>query len=67
MFCEYNHLDRKNQYYNKVFNPSQTPEAIRFIMNTWSGIYKKAFLDKFNIRHNETPGYRVMVMVQTEI
>lgn len=56
MFCEYNHLDRKNQYYNKVFNPSQTPEAIRFIMNTWSGIYKKAFLDKFNIRHNETPG-----------
>lgn len=56
MYLEYNHLDRKGQYYNEVFDPSHTPEAIRFIMNTWSGIYKKAFLDKFNIRHNETPG-----------
>ncbi len=56
MFLTYNHLDRTNTYYNKVFNPSKTPEAIRFIMNTWSGIYKKSFLDKYNIRHNETPG-----------
>lgn len=56
MFLTYNHLDRTNTYYNQVFNPSQTPEAIRFIMNTWSGIYKREFLEKFNIRHNETPG-----------
>lgn len=56
MFLTYNHLDRKNQYYNKVFDPSHTPEAIRFIMNTWSGIYRKSFLDEYNIRHNETPG-----------
>lgn len=56
MFLTYNHLDRKNQYYNQVFDPSHTPEAIRFIMNTWSGIYRKAFLDEYNIRHNETPG-----------
>ena len=25
-------------------------------MNTWSGIYKRDFLKKNNIRHNETPG-----------
>ena len=56
MFLTYNHLDRKNQYYKQVFDPSHTPEAIRFIMNTWSGIYRKAFLDEHNIRHNETPG-----------
>lgn len=56
MYLTYNHLDRKNLYYNKVFDPSYTPEAIRFIMNTWSGIYRKAFLDEYNIRHNETPG-----------
>lgn len=56
MYLTYNHLDRKNLYYNKVFDPSHTPEAIRFIMNTWSGIYRKAFLDEYNIRHNETPG-----------
>ena len=56
MFLTYNHLDRKNQYYNQVFDPSHTPEAIRFIMNTWGGIYRKAFLDEYHIRHNETPG-----------
>lgn len=56
MYLTYNHLDRKNEHYNQVFDPSHTPEAIRFIMNTWSGIYKKSFLDEYNIRHNETPG-----------
>lgn len=56
MFLTYNHLDRKDVYYNQIFNPSETPEAVRFIMNTWSGIYKKSFLDEWGIRHNETPG-----------
>ncbi len=56
MFLTYNHLDRKDMYYNQIFNPSETPEAVRFIMNTWSGIYKKSFLDEWGIRHNETPG-----------
>ena len=52
----YEHLDREKKYYNQVFDPSQTPYAIRFTLNTWSGIYRKAFLDKYNIRHHETPG-----------
>ena len=52
----YNHLDRTAQWYNKVFDPSQNPETLRFIMNTWSGIYRREFLEKFHIRHNETPG-----------
>lgn len=56
MFLTYNHLDKTDTYYNKLFNPSETPEAVRFIMNTWSGIYKKSFLDEYGIRHNETPG-----------
>ena len=42
--------------YNIVFNPSETPKAIRYIMNTWSGIYKRSFIEEFHIRHNETPG-----------
>ena len=25
-------------------------------MNTWSGIYKREFLEQHHIRHNETPG-----------
>lgn len=56
MFLTYNHLDRTDSYYNQVFDPSHTPEAIRFIMNTWCGIYRREFINKWNIRHNETPG-----------
>ena len=52
----YNHLSQNKEDYNIVFNPSQTPEALRYIMNTWSGIYKRSFLEEFHIRHNETPG-----------
>ncbi len=52
----YNHLDRSGRWYGKVFDPSQTPEALSFIMNTWSGIYRRAFLEEHGIRHHETPG-----------
>ncbi|MGN1166531.1 MAG: glycosyltransferase family 2 protein [Lachnospiraceae bacterium] len=52
----YNHLSPKKEDYNVVFNPSETPEALRFIMNTWSGIYRREFLEEYHIRHHETPG-----------
>lgn len=52
----YNHLSTEPQDYNKVFNPSKNPETLRYIMNTWSGIYRREFLEKHRIRHNETPG-----------
>lgn len=52
----YNHLSKDESNYNIVFNPSETPEAIRYIMNTWSGIYKREFIEAYHIRHNETPG-----------
>ena len=52
----YNHLSPNKEDYNVVFNPSETPEAIRYIMNTCSGIYKRSFIEEFHIRHNETPG-----------
>lgn len=52
----YNHLSNKEESYNRVFDPSMTPEAIKFIMNTWSGIYRRSFLERYKIRHNETPG-----------
>lgn len=56
MALTYNHLDKTGEYYNKVYNPSEMPLLSRFIMNTWSGIYRRAFLEKYHIRHNETPG-----------
>lgn len=46
----------QKQYYHKVLNPSKHLKIFRFMMNTWSGLYKSAFLNKYNIRHNETPG-----------
>ena len=56
MILVYNHLDKTGEWYNKVFDPSQEPKTLNFIMNTWSGIYKREFLEEYHIRHNETPG-----------
>lgn len=56
MHLVYNHLDKTGEYYNQVLNPNETPLLTSFIMNTWSGIYKREFLKKYNIRHHETPG-----------
>lgn len=52
----YNHLDKSDSYYGRVVNPSMDPVLTKFIMNTWSGIYKRSFLNDNNIRHHETPG-----------
>lgn len=56
MELAYNHLSPEPSDYNKVFNPGENPETLRYIMNTWSGIYKRSFLEKYHIQHNETPG-----------
>lgn len=53
---QYELLDKTKSYYGKLLNPSQQPECIRFTLNTWAGIYRRAFLEEFHIRHNETPG-----------
>lgn len=53
---EYNHLSNDSGYYNKVLNAKDNIDVFRFIMNTWSGIYKREFLNRYHIRHNETPG-----------
>lgn len=52
----YNHLDRTGEWYGKVFDPSHEPKTLNFIMNTWSGIYRRDFIEEHHIRHNETPG-----------
>ena len=53
---EYHALSKNPAYYRKVINPRQHVEIFRFIMNTWTGIYRSDFLRKHQIRHNETPG-----------
>lgn len=52
----YNRLDASGENYNKVICPFEKPYITKFIMNTWSGIYRREFLVKYHIRHNTTPG-----------
>lgn len=52
----YNKIAKINENYNILINPKENHECFRFIMNTWSGIYKTKFLRNNSIRHNETPG-----------
>ena len=49
-------LDETGQRYGQLLCPAEDPGCIRFTMNTWAGIYRRAFLEKYHIRHNETPG-----------
>lgn len=42
--------------YNRVIHIKHRQDAFFFVMNTWSGIYKREFLEKNHIKHNETPG-----------
>ena len=43
-------------FYNIVLNPQTDYRPYKSGLRTWSGIYKTAFLRKYDIRHNETPG-----------
>ena len=42
--------------YNIILHPCDDPMCVKFTLNTWTGIYKRAFIEEFHIRHNETPG-----------
>ncbi|WP_175463353.1 glycosyltransferase family 2 protein [Selenomonas sp. KH1T6] len=49
-------LSDSKWYYNRIIDIAQEPECFNFVLNTWSGIYKRSFIVDNNIRHNETPG-----------
>lgn len=51
-----NRLTNEKGYYGRVLKPGDEIETFKFIMNTWSGIYRLSFLNHWHIRHNETPG-----------
>ena len=55
-FFSYMPLDRTSNFYNKITNPKEEKDVFNLKMNTWTGIYKKEFIEKYNIRHNETAG-----------
>lgn len=53
---QYELLDKTQSRYGELLCPAQDPSCIRFTLNTWTGIYRRAFLEAHHIRHNETPG-----------
>ncbi len=50
------HVSGLDPYFGIVLKEDDREKFFRFFMNTWSGIYKRSFLDKYNVRHNESPG-----------
>ena len=47
---------KKRSLYYRVIRPEDEPDIFNARMNTWTGLYRKSFLDKYHIRHNETAG-----------
>ena len=52
----YVQLTKKQKYYNRVLSPRNEQEVFKFVMNTWTGIYRTEFIRSNRIMHNETPG-----------
>ncbi len=44
------------RFYRRVFCPAEELRAFRCVLNTWSGIYRRDFLETYQIRHNESAG-----------
>ena len=53
---QYELLDKTKTRYGQLLCPAEDPSCIRFTLNTWTGIYRREFLEEHGIRHNETPG-----------
>lgn len=49
-------LDPTEMLYGRILDPRKVQPVFKCVMNTWSGIYRMDFLNKYKIRHNETPG-----------
>ncbi|MCD8120744.1 MAG: glycosyltransferase [Clostridiales bacterium] len=56
MQMKYVALDGSRTRYGELLHPDQDPSLIKFVMNTWAGIYRRAFIEEYHIRHHETPG-----------
>lgn len=48
--------DKTGRLHGAILDLTENLAPYKFPMNTWTGIYKKEYLDRYNIRHHETPG-----------
>ena len=52
----YDALSKDGTGYNEVVDPKENDGIFRYVLNTWSGIYRREFIERYHIRHNTTPG-----------
>ncbi len=55
LYVHHNILGHPEKY-EKVLHPIDDQNIFDAIMFNWAGIYRRDFLQKYNIRHQETPG-----------
>lgn len=55
LFVTHNLLGEKKKYY-QVLNPRKSRYIFCAEMFNWAGIYRRDFLNQYQIRHQETPG-----------
>lgn len=55
VFVRHNLLGERKKY-NQVLNPRKNPYVFQAEMFNWAGIYRRDFLNRYEIRHQETPG-----------
>ena len=55
IFIRHNLLGKRKKYY-QILNPRKSQYIFYAEMFNWAGIYRRDFLEKYKIRHQETPG-----------
>lgn len=56
IFVSHNLLGTRKKEYGRVLNPRENKYVFGVEMFNWAGIYRRDFLNKYGIRHQETPG-----------
>jgi lipopolysaccharide biosynthesis glycosyltransferase len=51
----YEEVSKRRDYYDIVLEPGDSIDLWKFA-NTWAGVYRRTFLEQFEIRHQESPG-----------
>ncbi len=50
------HLPEFDRYYGLILPRQKTWLRCQFLMNTWTGLYRREFLGEYDIKHHESPG-----------
>lgn len=53
---KYEKVAHKDSYYNTILDPLKNVDLFNAQMLNWTGIYKRSFIEKNDIKHNESPG-----------